>query len=181
MDPDRIAHVLDPSYVADLESLPMDELRARRTACQTLEVGLSYQRRMAQGRLDLVGAERNQRAGGASAPHVGDDTEEMVHQLSGVLADRGRAPGFGRLPQLMAPDAEDVDTGELDAIAGPRTLAGLGELDDEALERLVDRLSAYERSVSDQRRELHARIDALQAEIARRYRTGEATVESLLT
>ena len=173
--------MLDPSYVAGLESLPMEELRARRTACQTLEVGLSYQRRMAQGRLDLVGAERNQRAGGANAPHVGDDTEEMVQQLSGVLADRGRAPGFGRLPQLMAPEAEDVDTAELDAIAGPGALAGLADLDEEALAGLVERLSAYERSVSDQRHELHTRIDALQAEIARRYRTGEATVESLLT
>ena len=119
MDPARIAHVLDPAYTEGLESLPMDELRARRSACQALEVGLSYQRRMAQGRLDLVGAERNQRAGGAAAPHVGEGTEEMVEHLSGILADRGRAPGFGRMPQLMAPDEEDVDTVELDAIAGP--------------------------------------------------------------
>ena len=173
--------MLDPSYVAGLEALPMEELRARRTACQALEVGLSYQRRMAQGRLDLVGAERNQRAGGAAAPHVGEGTEEMVQQLSGILADRGRAPGFGRMPQLMAPDEEDVDTGELDAIAPPGVLAALPELDDEALVVLVERLSAYERAISDQRHQLHTKIDAFQAEIARRYRTGEASVESLLT
>lgn len=173
--------MLDPSYVADLESLTMDELRSRRTACQALEVGLSYQRRMAQGRLDLVGAEQNQRAGGASAPHIGDGTEEMVHQLSGILADRGRAPGVGRLPRLMAPDVEDVDTAELDAIAGPGALSSLADLDDDALAVLVDRFSTYERAVSDQRHQLHTRIDAFQAEIARRYRTGEATVESLLT
>ena len=173
--------MLDPSYVADLEALPMEELRARRTACQALEVGLSYQRRMAQGRLDLVGAERNQRAGGAAAPHVGEGTEEMVHQLSGILADRGRAPGFGRMPQLMAPNEEDVDTRELDEIVPPGVLAALPELDDEALVDLVERLSAYERAVSDQRHQLHTTIDAFQAEIARRYRTGEATVESLLT
>ena len=172
--------MLDPSYVAGIEALPMEELRARRTACQALEVGLSYQRRMAQGRLDLVGAERNERAGGATAPHVGEGTEEMVQHLSGILADRGRAPGFGRMPQLMAPDEEDVDTGELDAIAPPGVLAGLPELDDESLVDLVERLSAYERAVSDQRRQLHTTIDAFQAEIARRYRTGEASVESLL-
>lgn len=181
VDPARIAHVLDPSYSADLESLPMEELRARRTACQTLEVGLSYQRRMAQGRLDIVAAERNQRAGGASAPHVGDGTDEMVEQLSGILADRGRPPGFGRMPQLMAPDEEDVDTDELDAIAGPGTLASLAELSDDGLARLVDDFSVYERAVSDQRHELHTRIDAFQAEIARRYRVGEASVETLLT
>lgn len=181
MDPARIAHVLDPSYVADLETLPMEELRTRRTVSQGVEVGLSYQRRMAQGRLDIVGAERSQRAGGASAPHVGDDTDQMVEQLSGILADRGRAPGFGRMPQLMAPDAEDVDTDELDAIAGPRTLASLAELGDDDLARLIEDLSTYERAVSDQRHQLHTRIDAFQAEIARRYRTGEASVETLLT
>ena len=97
----------------------MDELRARRLECQTLEVALSYQRRMAQGRLDIVGAERTRRAGGASAPDPEAGTDELVEQLSGILADRGRAPGLGRMPRLMAPEAEDVTTPELDAIIGP--------------------------------------------------------------
>lgn len=173
--------MLDPAFVADLASLPMEELRERRTACQAVEVGLSYQRRMAQGRLDIVGAERNQRAGGASAPHVGEGTDELVEQLSGILAERGRAPGFGRMPQLMAPDPEDVDTRELDAIAGPSAIASLPELADAELAQLVDAISAYERAVSDQRHQLHGAIDAVQGEIARRYRTGEASVETLLT
>jgi hypothetical protein len=181
VDPDRIAHVLEPAYAADIESLPMDELRERRATCQALEVGLSYQRRMAQGRLDIVGAERNQRAGGDTAPTAGGDTEVLVEQLSGVLAERGRTPGFGRMPQLMAPDAEDVDTTLLDGIAPPSTLASLAELDDDAIAALVEALSTYEREVSDRRRALHGRIDAFQAEIARRYRTGEASVETLLT
>jgi hypothetical protein len=34
--------------------------------------------------------------------------------------------------------------------------------------------------VSGQRRDLFERIDALQAEITRRYKTGEASVDSLL-
>jgi len=34
--------------------------------------------------------------------------------------------------------------------------------------------------VSSDRRALHGAIDALQAEIARRYQTGEASVDSLL-
>ena len=180
MDAARIAHVLDPAYVADLASLSMEELRARRTACQAVEVGLSYQRRMAQGRLDIVGAERNQRAGGVSAPHAGEGTDELVEHLSGVLADRGRSPGFGHMPQLMAPDAADVDTAELDAIARPTVLASLDEADDAELERLVEALTTYERSISSQRRAIHGAIDALQGEIARRYQTGEASVDSLL-
>jgi len=180
VDPARIALVLDPSYVADLPSLSMEELRARRGTCQAIEVALSYQRRMAQGRLDIVGAERAQRAGGSSAPHAGEGTEELVEHLSGVLADRGRSPGFGHMPQLMAPEAADVDTSELDTIARPTVLGALADADDAELERLVRALSEYERAVSSDRRALHATIDALQAEIARRYQTGEATVDSLL-
>ena len=159
----------------------MDELRARRLECQTLEVALSYQRRMAQGRLDIVGAERSRRAGGAGAsadPEAG--TEELVEQLSGILADRGRAPGLGRMPRLMAPEAEDVDTDELDAIVGPGGLASLSDAEEGELDRLIEELSGFERSISEQRRQLHGRIDTIQAEIARRYRTGEASVETLL-
>ncbi len=180
MDAARLALVLDPAYTADLPTLPMEQLRERRATCQAIEVGLSYQRRMAQGRLDIVGAERNQRAGGAAAPHVGETTEELVEQLSSVLADRGRPAGFGRLPQLMVPDAADVSTAELDVIAPPSTIASLGDVDDAGLADLVEALSAYEREISDRRRALHDRIDGFQAEIARRYRTGEASVESLL-
>jgi hypothetical protein len=80
----------------------------------------------------------------------------------------------------MAPDAVDVDTAELDAIAGPGGLARLTDQTDAELVRLVEELSTYEAHISVQRRSLHERIDALQAEITRRYRTGEASVESLL-
>ena len=42
------------------------------------------------------------------------------------------------------------------------------------------RESAHEAELSARRRTLHERIDVLQAEITRRYKTGEASVESLL-
>jgi hypothetical protein len=41
-------------------------------------------------------------------------------------------------------------------------------------------LSDLEHAVSARRRSLHERIDALQSELTRRYKTGEATVDSLL-
>jgi hypothetical protein len=80
----------------------------------------------------------------------------------------------------MAPDVTEVDTDELDAIAGPGNLARLMEASDDDLAHLVEGISAYEHDVSARRRLLHERIDALQAEITRRYRTGEASVETLL-
>ena len=41
-------------------------------------------------------------------------------------------------------------------------------------------LQAYERRVSDLRRALFDRIDAIENELTRRYRTGEASVDTLL-
>lgn len=168
--------VLADDYVGDVTALAMEELRSKRTECQALEVGLSYRRRLAQGRLDIVAAEQRRRAEGAPAP----SEDDLVRNLAATLADRARPAGNGRLPQLMAPDIDSIDTDELDAIARPGALARITELGDEELAHLVDKLSTYEADVSRERRALHERIDALQAEITRRYRTGEASVESLL-
>jgi hypothetical protein len=45
---------------------------------------------------------------------------------------------------------------------------------------MASALEALERRISGQRRELHARIDVLQAEVVRRYREGETSVDDLL-
>jgi hypothetical protein len=63
---------------------------------------------------------------------------------------------------------------------GDHDLETLPTLSDEALHQVHDQLEALEREVSDRRRQFFDRIDTLQAEITRRYRTGEASVESLL-
>jgi hypothetical protein len=176
MDAGQLERVLADDYVGDITALSMDDLRSKRTECQAFEVGLSYQRRMAQGRLDIVAAERRRRVEGGEEP----THDDLVRNLAATLADRTRPPGNGRLPQLMAPDVVDVDTSVLDGIAGPGGLARLTDQSDDELARLVEELSSYEHEISRQRRALHERIDALQAEITRRYRTGEASVESLL-
>jgi hypothetical protein len=176
MDDGQLERVLTDDYIGEVTALAMDDLRGKRTECQALEVALSYQRRVAQGRLDIVAAEQRRRATGGEPP----SHDDFVAELAATLADRARPPGNGRLPQLMAPDATEVDTAELDAIAGPGAFARLTDLTDPELVALVEGLSGYEAEVSRRRRLLHERIDALQAEITRRYRTGEASVESLL-
>ena len=169
--------VLADDYVGDVGALAMDDLRSKRAECQSCEVGVSYLRRLAQGRLDIVAAEQRRRTAGQGEPL---SHEDLVAHLSGILGDRTRAPGNGRLPQLMGPDFAETDTSPLDEIAGPSRLSNLADLDDAELVELVDSLSTFEAQVSGQRRQLHERIDALQAEITRRYKSGEATVESLL-
>lgn len=176
MEDGQLERVLADDYVGDVTALDMDDLRSRRAECQALEVGLSFQRRMAQGRLDIVAAERRRRVEGGE-PMTHDD---LVENLTATLSDRQRPPGNGRLPQLMAPEDTTIDTAELDAIVGPGVVAHLSEQSDEELAAMVEALSSYEAAVSQRRRALHERIDALQAEITRRYRTGEASVETLL-
>jgi hypothetical protein len=162
--------------VDDVTALSMDELRAKRAESQAIEVGLSYLRRLAQGRLDIVAAEKRRRTeGGEPVSSAG-----LVESLSGILGDHLIAPGNGRLPQLLSPDLSEVDTESLDAIAGPGRLANLTDCTDADLDELVEALSAYEADVSARRRALFETIDALQAEITRRYKTGEASVETLL-
>jgi hypothetical protein len=71
-------------------------------------------------------------------------------------------------------------TARLDEIMGDHDLETLPTLDSDELDRVHDELEALEREISDRRRQFFDRIDTLQAEITRRYRTGEASVESLL-
>jgi hypothetical protein len=158
----------------------MEELRARRGTCQAIEVALSYQRRMAQGRLDIVGAERGQRAGGSTRPTPARGPRSSSSTSAGVLADRGRSPGFGHMPQLMAPEDGRRRHQRARRHRPPDGARAPWPTPTTRSSTAWSALSEYERAVSSDRRALHGAIDALQAEIARRYQTGEATVDSLL-
>jgi hypothetical protein len=173
----QLDRVLSPEYLGDLEIREMTDVRAMRAECQAVETALSYLRRMVQGRLDIVGVELQRRREGGD-PH---DLSNLISQLPEILSDRTRSPGFGRLPQLLAPGEIDADlSAKLDQIVGGHDVETLPDLSDDAIDAIRAELESFEREVSHQRRELFDRIDALQAEVTRRYRTGEASVESLL-
>ena len=174
-----IGRLLGEEFVGDLAGLSMTEVRQRRDDCQEAADALSYLRRLVQGRLDIVGAELARRAGG----HAAGDMAELVEQLKRgeILADAPRTGGFGRLPMTFA--AADTDgwiAAELEQIAGAAKLATLPELSDEDLRATADSLTELEHRVSSQRGQLHDRTNVLQEEIVRRYKSGEASVESLL-
>jgi hypothetical protein len=172
-----LERLLGPEYLGDLQERSIEEIRAMREECRHAEDALSYVRRQAQGRLDIVAAELIRRAEGKGPSEVAD----IVDHLPEILGHNVSAPGFGRLPtSLDLPDEAAQFTVELEGILHESSLTGLGQVTDDELRELVDRLTEYERLVSDRRRALHDRLDALQAEIVRRYKTGEASVESLL-
>jgi hypothetical protein len=173
----QVDRILGAEYLGDLERRSMTDVRAMRAECQEIETGLSYLRRLVQGRHDIVGAELQRRRDGADP----GDLAELISHLPEILSDRTRPPGLGRLPQLLAPGDVDPElSAELDEIMGEHDLESLPTLSDAELGEMHDKLEALEREVSERRRQFFDRIDTLQAEITRRYKTGEASVESLL-
>ncbi|HEX2850020.1 MAG TPA: hypothetical protein VHN98_05690 [Acidimicrobiales bacterium] len=175
---ETLARILAPDYLAGLEQLPVDDVRARRAECQEVETGLSYARRLVQGRLDIIHAELERRGTGSRS-----DASELVDRLKvgEILGEQQRPAGFGRLPTVMAPGREgDEFVAEIDAAAHEDDLGNLPDLSDDEVAALSERLGALERSLSGRRREVFDRIDALQAEIVRRYKSGALSPDQLL-
>jgi hypothetical protein len=174
---DSLDKILSDDYLGDVTTLLMDHVRARRAQCKDVETGLSYLRRMVQGRLDIVTAEQARRAEGG-AP---GDITGLIERLPSVLAENTRAPGSGRLTMSFDTGAVDEDlVAELNGIASTTDLSDSVEISDEALQTMHGCLHEFELKVSGLRRSLFARIDSLESEITRRYRSGEASVDTLL-
>jgi hypothetical protein len=174
----NVDEACDPSYLADLEGLSLSELRAKRQACAELETDLSYLRRLAQARLDLIVAESDRRHQGLSEPAP----ETLVEQLPQILAEHTHAAGLGRLPTFFAP-AEGTQlslAARVEELLPPDKLGSLTTLSSAELSDLLTNLSNLERDVSAERRALHDIQDRLQVELVRRYQSGEANVDTLL-
>lgn len=175
---DELDRILADTYLEEVDSRPLGDIRSMRTECQQAEVALSYLRRLVQGRLDIVHAYLEHP--GSDRP---PDLSTLVEELPGILSSGpGRPPGPGHLPQLLTPDTEESDlTAELDAVLGADQVASLADLGTEQLRDIATRLEEIERRVSSDRRALHERIDVLQAELVERHKTGRATVDGLLS
>jgi hypothetical protein len=174
----ELARVLDPQYLDGLSERGLDEVRQMRSECEIAETAVSFLRRMAQGRLDLIHAYLDRR----TRTEI-NDMRAFVDDLPSIIA-AGPPPKSG--PAHFAgnrlPDAhpEDLAT-ELDAVLGADKMSELGSLDDDELNAIADNLAEMETRISLQRRALHEQIDRLQAEIVSRYKTGRATVDGLLS
>lgn len=168
MDDEQLQRVLAEGWLAEVESLDVAALRAKRSEAEVLETRVSYARRILQGRIDVLRAEVLRRTGG-------DDAGVFEH-LADVLADRGART----FDPVTARPPSGIDTDEIadvEMIEGP---AELSTLDEAELQALADRWVAEEARLSGLRRQLFGVIDRLQSEIAERYRTGAASVGELL-
>lgn len=166
--------VFAPEELTDLSARTIEEIRALRDRGEKAEVAISYVRRVAQGRVDIAAGELRRRVA-ASEP---GDVAGLVEQLPEILSRQVQSAGPGRLPTHMVP-ADDLSA-EVDAIVEPGRLSSLPSMTDDEIGQIVEPLKAFESAVSAHRRRLHEQIDSLQAELVRRYKSGEASVDSLL-
>jgi hypothetical protein len=171
MIPD-LQRVLEPGYLAGLAESATDDLRHMRSECTDLENGVSYVRRLAQGRLDVIVAETERRNEGG-----GGDLADLVARLPELLSDGVRAPGSGRVDQELDPPDAVVEplSAVLDGVVGPSIMTEVADLGDDELSAAIIALRNFEERLSTSRRSLHDTIDSLNDELARRIAGGEAS------
>lgn len=160
----RIDKILDPSYVAGLDALSLEDLRARRDDCLAEREHLSLLRRLLQGRAEILKAEVERRAGGDDSP--------LVERLSQILADDDHpVTSRGEAVRVAMPEDEMLlARRRVERLASDATLSDPAALDDDQLAAAIDALATEEHGVSGARREVIAALDALQDELKRRYK-----------
>jgi anti-sigma-K factor RsiG len=165
----RLDRVLEPDYLVDVTTLSTDEVRERRQDCSEIENEVSYVRRLAQARIEILEAEVDRRRNGGS---VGD----LIAALPQILADettRADAPAARITPQF-APSPDIEWNRGLERLVSDNTLANLPTLSDAELDETIGQLRTFESETSETRRALHKVIDELDLEIAMRHKVDQA-------
>ncbi len=156
--------------VPDPSSLSLEELRRLRGQLQLEDDAVSYARRVAQARLDLVMQVREQRAVAGS---TGVETDwSDPDRLRDVLAQH-LTGGDARPPRPTTDLSDEAPARELEEICASNGMARLGELTLDELDALADAIRDLEARASSDRRERFDRLDALTGELVRRYRASQ--------
>jgi len=164
---ERIQRLIAPAFVAALDTRSLDELRTMKSECNEVENALSYSRRLAQARIEIMEAEHARRARGGTV-------EDLVKDLPRILsAESGRSSiADTRVPPDGAPALELTWPDGREQLVADTTLAHLPLLPADELESTLERLRAFEQELSGLRRSMHAVIDTVEREIATRQVAG---------
>jgi len=164
-----IQRLTDPAYVVGLDTRSLDDLRAMKAECADVENALSYLRRLAQGRIEILDAERDRRARGGS---VGD----LVKDLPRILSGDSVRPAIvdTRLPPPDAPGTELHWPDGREELVADTTLANLPLISQDELVSTLDRLRDFEAELSGLRHDMHGVIDSIEREITARQVAGTA-------
>jgi hypothetical protein len=167
---ERVLRLLEPAYVRDLGPRSLDELRAMHDECSQAELSLSYYRRLAQARMEILEAEVARRERGGSVEDLIKDLPNILGaeaSRSTIATTRGAPAGDAPMLELHWPDSREqlvVDT----------TLAHLPTVSDEELGETLTALRDFENELSDLRGQLHLVIDAIDRVLVERRVSGTA-------
>jgi hypothetical protein len=175
-----VERLTEPSFLDGLEETDIQALRDMRDECRDGENELSFERRLCQARIDILTAELERRTGHGNE-------EDLLARLPEILAAEGTSMGTGeanplprRAPSYAIPRNADVPRRRVAEILGEQTLSRLAQIDTDEIKSIVASLGNHERRVSEQRRRVQDVMDRLQAEIVRRYTSGEADPSAAL-
>ncbi|GAA4658042.1 hypothetical protein GCM10023347_06380 [Streptomyces chumphonensis] len=160
----------EPGGGDGLAGLGLPRLRTLRRTAQHHEADLSYVRRLLQGRIDILRAELAGRR---------DAAVPLVDRLPQILADGPSRQRSSRHVTVGAPRGEAYRA-LAEAMLGEVALSDLSARTEGELREAMGRLVGYEAEVSRRRQSVQRTADDCSAEIARRYREGEAHIDDLL-
>ncbi|MGW8847571.1 ABC transporter substrate-binding protein [Streptomyces sp. JH002] len=154
-----------------LRRLRLTELRELRRGAQREEADLSFVRRLLQGRIDILEAERRRRL---------DPEADLLDRLPQILADSPSPHRSSARHVTVGPPAGREYRELAEEMLAEVELSDLLARTDDELHDALGRLARYEAQVSRRRQALQRTADGCSGEIARRYREGEAQVDDLL-
>lgn len=165
----RLDVMLEPGYLEGLGELDLDAVRAMHEESLAVETEVSYVRRLAQARIDIVEAELDRRARGGS---IGD----LVAALPQILSDDTPRSdsASSRLPRHLSPSPVIPWRRGLESLITDATLVNLPTLSEDDLSSTLGQLRELESDVSTKRRALHRVIDAIEADLTERHKVGHA-------
>lgn len=169
----RIDQVRDPAFLADLETMPLNELRHKRSVCDQLDAEYAYYRRLIHGRMDLLNFELRRR--------LGEEERTLIEALPEILAGPlGERNPTGRQIPLHLPDLPSVGRRAIDRVLQDDFLTHIGGIDSAELVEIQQRLTEAETEISAARKVIYGSLERLQAELTRRYREGLADPTELI-
>ncbi len=171
----RIDRIREPAFLADLDGLSLEDLRARRDECLAEREYLSFLRRLVQGRAEILRAELERRG-------AGEATGTLVERLATILG--GEAQGAhpssrGEAVKIGLPEEEMLlARRRVERLVSDAAISDPTSLDDERLAEAADLLVREEQDVSRARAEVIDVLDRLQDELKRRYKDDPSLVLS---
>lgn len=165
-----VERIVEPEFLEGLESKELRDLRLMRDECREGETEISFERRLCQGRIDILSAELDRR--------YGRQEDDLVARLPQILAgdelhgDEKALPD--RAPDFSIPRNADIPRRRVEEIVGEQTLARMATIPSDEIKAIIESLANHERDLSARRHSIHEVMDRIQSEIVRRYTSGEA-------